>query len=117
MSGSRGGPGRRVDIVIAPRPDLTAAQAGRVFGYVLIALGLLQVVVRGGLDGLWLALIGFFLVNAATAEEQQARINAVLHGVRVGDVMTPRPVTADARQSVSSLIETIAFSHRFSTYS
>lgn len=99
------------------RAAITAAQAGRAFGFVLIVLGLLQALLIGrSFDGLWLALIGLFLVNAATAEEQQARINAALVGVRVRDIMTPNPVAADAGQTVRSLIDRLAFSTSFSTY-
>ncbi len=105
---------RRGDRVSAA---VTAAQAGRVFGFVLISFGLLQMLLIGrGFDGLWLALIGLFLVNAATAEEQQTRINAALVGVRVRDVMTPNPVSADARQAVRSMIDNLVFSTSFSTY-
>ena len=53
---------------------INAAHAGRIFGFILIALGVVQVVTGRGLDGVWLALIGWFVVSAATAEEQQARL-------------------------------------------
>ncbi|NEA27850.1 site-2 protease family protein [Actinomadura bangladeshensis] len=93
-----------------------AARAGRVFGFVLIALGFVQFVVGVGFGGLWLILIGLFLVGAASSEEQQTRVNAALHGVRVGDVMTPDPVVADAARSVQNLIDEVVLTHRFSTY-
>lgn len=95
---------------------VVAARAGRVFGFVLIALGLLQVVLTRGLGGIWLAIIGLFLVNAASAEEQQTQANAALRGVRVGDVMTPDPVGARLDETVSSFVERAAFTHRHSTY-
>ncbi|TMR20953.1 CBS domain-containing protein [Nonomuraea turkmeniaca] len=98
------------------RAAVIAARAGRVFGYVLIALGFLQVVTGRGFDGLWLALIGLFLVNAASAEEQQAQIGAALHGVRVGDVMSSRPVTAFPDETVSGLVDRLVMSRRLSTY-
>ncbi len=53
---------------------VNAARAGRVLGFVLIALGVLQVVTGYGVGGIWLALIGWFVVSAATAEEKQARL-------------------------------------------
>ena len=98
------------------RAAIAAARAGRVFGYVLVALGILQVVSGRGFDGLWLALIGLFLVNAAAAEEQQSRLSATLHGIRVADVMTANPVTADPRQTLDRFIAETAWAHRHSTY-
>jgi Zn-dependent protease/CBS domain-containing protein len=93
-----------------------AARAGRAFGFILIALGFIQFVAGVGFGGLWLILIGLFLVGAASSEEQQTRVNAALHGVRVGDVMTPDPVVADAAQPVQELIDQVVLTHRFSTY-
>lgn len=98
------------------RAAVVAAQAGRVFGFVLVALGLLQVVLGRGFGGLWLALIGLFLVNAASAEEQRTRVNAALHGITVGEVMTPDPVTVRPDETVSDFIESAALTYRHSTY-
>ncbi|GIH72895.1 site-2 protease family protein [Sphaerimonospora thailandensis] len=98
------------------RAAVTAARAGRVFGYVLIALGLLQVVSGLGFQGLWLALIGMFLVNIASAEEQQTRLGAALHGIRTGDVMSDRLVTAEPGETVDGVIDRVVMRHRLSTY-
>lgn len=98
------------------RAAVTAARAGRVFGYILVALGVLQVVVGRGIGGLWLALIGLFLVNAAMAEEQQSQLSETLHGVRVRDVMSPRPIIADPNQTLEAFITETAWTHPHSTY-
>jgi Zn-dependent protease/CBS domain-containing protein len=95
---------------------VAAATAGRFFGYLLVALGILQVATGRGFDGIWLVLIGLFLVNAATAEEQQSRLSDTLHGIRVRDVMTVNPVTADPRESLDRFIVETALNHRFSAY-
>jgi Zn-dependent protease/CBS domain-containing protein len=95
---------------------INAARAGRVFGFVLIALGVLQLVTGFGLGGIWLALIGWFVVSAATAEEQHARLGGRLAGVTVGQVMTPHPLSVDGEHTVAQFIEMVALTHRFSTY-
>ena len=95
---------------------ITAAKAGRVFGFVLIGLGVLQVVTGAGLGGLWLALIGLFLSNAAMAEEAQARITQRLNGIRIRDVMGAPAHTADPDQSVERFLHEVVLVHRFSTY-
>ncbi|TDC83201.1 site-2 protease family protein [Actinomadura sp. 7K507] len=95
---------------------VTAARAGRLFGLTLIALGFVQFVFGAGFGGLWLALIGFFLVTAAGAEEQQTRVHAALRDVRVADVMTPDPFLADAATRVQDLVDNVVLTHRYSTY-
>ncbi|MFI6478397.1 site-2 protease family protein [Nonomuraea sp. NPDC050663] len=95
---------------------VTAAKAGRIFGYVLIAAGLLEVVTGLGLQGLWLAVIGLFLVNAAAAEEAQAQASSALQGLRVGDVMSSPAVTADPDESVFSFVGRVLLHSRFSAY-
>ncbi|HEX4817413.1 MAG TPA: site-2 protease family protein [Nonomuraea sp.] len=98
------------------RAAVSAARAGRVFGYVLIALGFVQIVTGLGFQGIWLVLIGLFLVNAASAEEQQAELGAALHGVTVGDVMSRNPVVAHPDETVAGLIDRLVMSRRLSTY-
>lgn len=98
------------------RAAVVAARAGRGFGYLLIVLGVLQVVSGTGLDGLWLVLIGLFLVNAATAEEQQTELFEKLHGVRVRDVMSPLPVTADPHERLDRFIAEKVWTRPHSTY-
>jgi len=95
---------------------VTAARAGQVFGYLLVALGILQVASGRGFDGLWLVLIGLFLVNAASAEEQHSRLSASLHGMRVRDVMTPHPITAGPTETLDRFIAETALTRRFSAY-
>jgi Zn-dependent protease/CBS domain-containing protein len=95
---------------------VNAARAGRFFGFALIALGVLQVVTGSGLNGIWLALIGWFVVSAATAEEQQARLGARLAGLTVGQVMTAGPTVLDGNLTVADFVARLALTHPFSTY-
>jgi Zn-dependent protease/CBS domain-containing protein len=95
---------------------VTAARAGRVVGFGLVGLGLLETLVTGTFSGVWLALIGWFLVSAATAEEQQARMGNRLSGVRVGDVMTRDPVVADGTMTLGEFVDRLAMTHQFSCY-
>lgn len=95
---------------------VTAAKAGRVFGVVLIGLGLGQVVFLPGPGGLWLVLIGWFVTAAAGAEEQQAHLQQALAGLRVRDLMTPDPVTVGPQRSVADLLDGELLRRRFSSF-
>ena len=95
---------------------VTAARAGRIFGFALIALGFVQVVSGRGFGGLWLALIGLFVVNAASAEEQHARVSGRIGGLRVGAVMSSPALVADPDLTVDRFLHEVALVQRFSTY-
>jgi Zn-dependent protease len=74
------------------RSTETAAGVGRTFGYVMIFLGVLEFL--GGVPtGLYLALIGFFIVVASGAQASGARVQAALSGVKAGELMS-HPVVA-----------------------
>jgi Zn-dependent protease/predicted transcriptional regulator len=98
------------------RAAVTAARMGRGVGIVLIAIGLFQLLFTGTFGGLWLALIGWFLIGAATAEEQHAQVQSTLGGVRVRDVMTADPTAATGDESVQRFIDDVVFGHRYSTF-
>jgi CBS domain-containing protein len=88
-----------------PRAGLVTARAGRVFGVLLIALGLGDVLLFGSFGGLWWVLLGWFLGHAAVAEQSRARRDRRLYGVRVADVMSPPPVAADPDTSVEAFVD------------
>lgn len=91
---------------------VSAARAGRVLGYLLVAFGVVRFLFFTGFGGLWLALIGLFLIVAAAAEERQARIQQALAGVRARDIMTADPVVVpDEDQSVADLVDDYILGH------
>ncbi|WP_228709220.1 site-2 protease family protein [Amycolatopsis keratiniphila] len=92
-----------------------AARAGRLFGFLLIGLGLVRALSGMGL-GLWWILLGLFVVTMAGAEETQARTGAALAGVRVRDVMTPNPETAPSDLTVARFLHDIAMLRRHSAF-
>ncbi|MGC1732876.1 MAG: site-2 protease family protein [Pseudonocardiaceae bacterium] len=93
-----------------------SSRAGQVFGWVLIALGLMTFFTRGDLGGLWLTFIGWFLVGAATAESQQASVRSQLGQLAIRDVMTPTPMTAAASMTVEDLLTSDLIRHRHSSF-
>jgi Zn-dependent protease/predicted transcriptional regulator len=95
---------------------VAASRAGRALGMVLIAVGLAEFFLSTAVGGLWLALVGWFVLGAAGAELRSARLGAQLAGVRVGDVMTPFPDTAPPDLSVAEFVDRHLFAHRHSTF-
>jgi Zn-dependent protease/CBS domain-containing protein len=105
---------RRGDIV---RATVVAARAGRVFGFLLIALGIADFFLSGSvINGLWSVFLGWFLLTAARAEESDVLMRQALAGIRVGQVMTPNPVQAPDYITVAELLDRYVFAHRFATF-
>ena len=77
------------DIIRATR---WAAGAGQFFGWFLMFMGFMNVFGGSAVQGLWLVLIGWFLINAAGASFQHMFLGQTLKHVRVIDLM--REVTS-----------------------
>ena len=89
---------------------------GRVFGYLFIGLGIAMFIFQGSFSGAWLAFIGWFLLQAATAEARYIATEAALHGLRVRDLMVRDPVTVDGDLTLGQFMDEVARSRRFTTY-
>jgi Zn-dependent protease/CBS domain-containing protein len=76
------------------RATSTAARLGRASAFVMIGLGLLALFLQGALSGLWLILLGWFLMSASRSEESHVLVFQALDGLRVGDVMARDPTVA-----------------------
>ena len=82
-----------------------AAVVGRLFGYLLIAGGVFLIFQGGSpFNGVWLALIGWFLSNAAESAVAQMSVEHALHGIKVRDVMESDPPAVSPNESVSDLV-------------
>jgi Zn-dependent protease/CBS domain-containing protein len=93
-----------------------ASEIGRGFGYLFIALGIAMFIFQGSFSGAWLAFIGWFLLQAATAEARYIATSAALKGLRVRDLMVRHPVTVDGDLTVEQFMDALARSPHFTTY-
>jgi CBS domain-containing protein len=91
------------------RSTTIAATVGQVFGWGLVAFGVYAIIFRGDLGGIWLAFIGWFLSNAASASKQETSLRENLKGVRVRDVMQPNPETVSSGVTVADLVRDYFF--------
>ncbi|HET8777074.1 MAG TPA: site-2 protease family protein, partial [Candidatus Limnocylindria bacterium] len=79
-----------------------AALVGRIFAYGLIGIGVWVALSFEIFSGLWLALIGWFLSNAAEATAAQAGVERTLSGVRVRDAIDSEPRSISPNESVAA---------------
>ena len=94
----------------------SAAKAGQAFGAMLVGIGLLGLFSGPGVGGIWLAFLGWFIVQAAQAEAAMALLKQAVGDVRVRDVMRPDPVTVAPDVSVADFLEQAGAHLGFSTY-
>jgi Zn-dependent protease len=69
-----------------------AAVLGRGVGWAMIAGGFVWLLQGEEFNGLWLALIGWFLAQAARSAQAQANVAGRIEHLRVGDVMDAEPI-------------------------
>lgn len=72
----------------AQRATRIASLTGQMVAFAFILFGIYRFFGGAGFSGLWLAFIGWFLLNAAKAANAQQDMTERLRGVQVGDVMT-----------------------------
>lgn len=94
------------------RAERAAVRGGRVLGAAIAGLGVAEMLFADVLDGLWVVLIGWFIISAAGAEGKAATAQAALAGVRVADVMTPDPELASGWVSVAEFVGQAAHSRQ-----
>lgn len=87
------------------RATRIATRGGRWIGYGLIALGIWSALRGAMVGGLWLALIGWFLRNAAIATEREQLAHELLEGVRADRVMTFTPFAVRSDASLDRFFE------------
>jgi Zn-dependent protease/predicted transcriptional regulator len=87
------------------RATRVAARGGQAVAILFIGGGLLFTLRSGDAGGLWIAFIGWFLLEGATAQYAQAVVAGSLADVRVRDVMSRDCGTVDAATSLQRFVE------------
>lgn len=98
------------------RATVVATGAGRLLGWVLVGIGLYLVLVGAVFSGIWLVVIGWFVLAMATTEGGQARLRELLGGIPVSEAMTPDPVTVQATTTVGEFLANPRFRFRHSAF-
>jgi predicted transcriptional regulator len=90
-----------------------ATRVGRGFAYILIIFGALSLFAGAGFQGIWMALIGFFLLQGAQASYTQVVLKEALAGIAVRDIMVKDVVTVPPNLTVRGLIERYFLAHGY----
>jgi len=89
------------------RATRIASNAGRVFAYLMIFVGVWQALNGNWVGGLWLAFIGWFLLTAAQESYAQVAIRNTLTGLRAEDIMTRDVPTVPRDMSLEEYVHEV----------
>ena len=87
------------------RATLIAANVGRFFAFLFIFAGVWQMFHGNFGGGLWIAFIGWFLDNAASAQVQQLMFQGLLAGHRVSQAMSTHCAAVPADLTLQQLVD------------
>ncbi|HXW59437.1 MAG TPA: site-2 protease family protein [Solirubrobacteraceae bacterium] len=97
------------------RSTKIAASVGRGFGYLMIFLGALAAL-QGEVGGLWLAVIGFFVVIAAGAQAMGAQIKSTFDGVAARELMSAPALSLPASMTAAQAEREYFQRYRYSSF-
>jgi Zn-dependent protease/predicted transcriptional regulator len=89
----------------ADRSTKAAARVGQVVAFAFIAFGMFRYFGGAGIGGLWIAFIGWFLLQASRESYVQVGLAHAFEGVRVADVMSRDCPTVDGWLNVQNFVE------------
>jgi Zn-dependent protease len=93
-----------------------AATIGRGMGYLFIAGGVALLIFLNAFSGAWLAFIGWFLLQAAGAEDRYLIARRALGGLRVRDLMVRDPVTTPPDLTIERFLDEVVWGRHYTTY-
>jgi Zn-dependent protease/CBS domain-containing protein len=94
-----------------------AAGAGRILAILMIVAGLVMTVTDGGISGIWLAFIGWFVLQAASAEARYVATPAArMRALVVREMMVPDPVTLSPAQTLGEVSDEVLWRSRHTAY-
>jgi len=89
----------------ADRSTRIAASVGQVVAFLFILDGIWRFFSGAGFGGLWIAFIGWFLMDAAKASYTEVETTAALRGMRVSEVMSHDCVIVDRGMSLREFVD------------
>ena len=93
-----------------------ASRIGTLFGFVLIAMGVIQFFSGNLIGGIWWFMIGLFLQNAARMSYQQLITRRALEGETVRNLMIANPITVAPSTKIEELVEDYIYRHHYKMF-
>jgi Zn-dependent protease/predicted transcriptional regulator len=101
------------DLIRATR---ISSRVGSIFGIVLIALGVMNVLRGSFIGGMWWFLIGMFVSRAARSSYQQVLFRSTLEGQKIGRFMKTDIVSVTSATTVQELVDNYVYRYHHRMY-
>jgi Zn-dependent protease/predicted transcriptional regulator len=98
------------------RATRLASRGGRLLAYLLMAVGVLQIVAGGLIGGIWMIFIGWFVRSAAESSYLQQVLRSRLAGVEVRDVMSAEVQAVPAELTIREFVDAFVFRGRHESF-
>ncbi len=86
------------------KSTLIAARVGQAFGWLFIGFGIWQLFIGRGFGSLWIALIGWFLLQASSSTLVASRAQTALSGLSAGQMMSRDCVTVGRNLDLETFV-------------
>ncbi len=93
-----------------------ASFVGSAFGMLMMIIGVFSLFYGGGIGGIWLIFLGFFLRQAAISSAQNVKMQQTLGGETVGRFMTAPPVCVSQDISIDQFVHDFVLPYHFSIF-
>ncbi len=93
-----------------------ASLIGSGFGFMLIALGIIQFITGYIVNGVWWFIIGFFLDNSARSSYKKLLMDEVIAGVSAAKVMNENPVNVPPFITIEELVEDYIYKYHYKIF-
>jgi Zn-dependent protease/predicted transcriptional regulator len=104
---------RNNDLVAATR---ISSRIGSIFGLALISTGLVFVIMRSFIGGIWWFLIGLFLSNAARSSYQNVLMRGALKGQKTSRFMQKDLIVVPHNISIETLVNEYIYRYNFKIF-
>jgi len=98
------------------RATFIASTAGRVLGFMIIAVGIYFIFTGNFLNGIWLSFIGWFLQSSAQRGYRQVIFETSIRGIKVGSVMNENIVYVVKDITIQDLVDDYFMRYRFGRF-
>ena len=89
------------------RATRNAVRVGQAVAVVFIVIGMVGYFRGGGLSGLWIVFLGWFLLQAARESYVETTLRNSLAGIKVSDLMVRDYPTVDGHESIQDFVDNI----------
>ncbi|MFI5103558.1 MAG: CBS domain-containing protein, partial [Terriglobales bacterium] len=89
------------------RATRIASRVGQAVAVIFILIGIYEFFHGAGISGLWIAFIGWFLMQAASANYMEVQIKHAMEGLRAGDLMSRDCAHVPGQISVQEFVDEV----------